>query len=254
MNLHPVLLPLCHVAPTPLSSFLRRSRPTVSGLWLTIQHKHGQWPRAYINIHCTCACPSAHLVPQSSSGHVTPCHALTCFLSHTDPSASSCATDMKPSSVISVHVNGWGVAHGRWSASPPFAVAHADTCCTRWRLYLCLMCIFDRVVTSATHTGALPCQDKTTVVKQSKQSPLTAATAMWCDLQTGFLLPSLAILWQAQETHSAVTDKKLDQKKKEKKGTLNWMLNPHIQETAILSHLLLQSRKTTGKTCMFFLT
>lgn len=37
-------------------------------------------------------------------------------------------------------------------------------------------------------------QDETVVVKQSKQSPLTAALSLWCDLQTGFLCNSLAIL------------------------------------------------------------
>lgn len=59
------------------------------------------------------------------------------------------------------------------------------------------MCVFVRFLTvlHQWYTTASPCQqDKTAVVKQSKQSPLTAAMSPWCDLQTGFLLPSLAIL------------------------------------------------------------
>lgn len=62
-----------------------------------------------------------------------------------------------------------------------------------------LICVYvllfpDCTVTSAIHTAALPCQqDKTVVVKQSKQSP-RAAASRWGDLQTGFLLPSLPIL------------------------------------------------------------
>lgn len=52
-------------------------------------------------------------------------------------------------------------------------------------------------------------QDKIAVVKQSKQSHLTAAVCQWCDLQTGFLVISLAILCQAQETLSALPDKKV---------------------------------------------
>lgn len=37
-----------------------------------------------------------------------------------------------------------------------------------------------------------------------------ATKSLWCDLQTGFLLPLLAILWQAQETKPVVPDKELD--------------------------------------------
>lgn len=48
-------------------------------------------------------------------------------------------------------------------------------------LYMCF-CVdvfFYHAVTAAIHHTALPCQqDKTVVVKQSKQSPLTAATSL----------------------------------------------------------------------------
>lgn len=132
-------------------------------------------------------------------------------------------------------MSGWGVIRGRWSASPPLPFCTLAPA-PRDGGFTCCFCAFLAcVVTSAIHTTALPCQqDKTEVVKQSKQSPLTAATSLWCDLQTGFLLPSLAILRQARETHSALPDKKLDQKR-EKKEHLKWMLSLHIQETAILS-------------------
>lgn len=129
------------------------------------------------------------------------------------PSASSCASDMKLSRVIDKRMwGGWGVIHGRWSVSPPFAFFYPGTCTVQGMEALCVFfCAFLTSFYIMIHTIDLPCQqDKTAVVKQSKQSPMTATMSVWCDLQTGFLLPSLAILWQAQETHSALPDKKLD--------------------------------------------
>lgn len=150
------------------------------------------------------------------------CHAQTCFLSPRThwPSASSRATDTKLSCVIDKCTSGWGVIHGRWSASP--LLPSCTSAPGAWDGDL--LCVFfyaflDCVVASAIPTTALPCQqDKTAVVKQSKQNLLTAAASLWCDLQTGFLLPSLAILWQAQETRSALPDKKLDQKEGKKRA------------------------------------
>lgn len=61
-----------------------------------------------------------------------------------------------------------------------FAFLHTSTWCTGWRFKEHVFVLFspffssffDRTVTSAIHSTALPCQqDKTVVVKQSKQSP-----------------------------------------------------------------------------------
>lgn len=124
-------------------------------------------------------------------------------------------------------MSGWVVTHGRRSASPllPFCTLAPGTQDGGF------MCVFVHFL-----MYIQPCQqDKTAVVKQSKQSPLTAAMSPWCDLQTGFLLPSLAILWHAQETHSALPDKKMNQRGK----------NEHLhQETVILSSLRQENQWT----------
>lgn len=57
-----------------------------------------------------------------------------------------------------------------------------------------VLCEFPDCVTSVVTATPHCQQDKTAVVKQSKQRPLTAAMTLWCDLQTGFLFHALAIL------------------------------------------------------------
>lgn len=113
------------------------------------------------------------------------------------------------------------VIHERWSASPSFAFLCSTTWYTGWTRRVCFCISRLCQISGARCTAAPPCQqDKTAVVKQSKQCPLTAATSPWCDLQTGFLLPSLAILSQAQETHSALPDKNVNQRREKRPSTL----------------------------------
>lgn len=137
-------------------------------------------------------------------------HAPTCFLSHR--TLTFCFLPCHwCERVMILYSIGWGVTHGRWSVSPllpyctwtPGRQHSMDASCA---------CIFFHflAVLHQWYTAAPRClQDKIAVVKQSKQSHLTAAVCQWCDLQTGFLVISLAILCQAQETLSALPDKKV---------------------------------------------
>lgn len=230
MNLHPVPLS-CNT--NTLFLFLN-VQPTVSVLSLTIRHKYNDPDCALV--YGVCMHVHDHTLSAETSGHVI-CNSfswsmfsaaclivrtgvmpqlVSCYLEHADlllphvPLIWSCH-------VLSISAYEWVRCH-TWEAKciSSFAFSYISTWCMGWRFYVCF-CAFLDCVTWAIHTAALPCQqDKTAVVKQSKQSPLTAAMSLWCDLQTGFLPCSLAILWQAQETHSAGPDKKLDQKGKRK--------------------------------------
>lgn len=74
-------------------------------------------------------------------------------------------------------------------------------------VFLCLFFLLYCTLTSVIHSTAMPCQqDKTVVVKQSKQTPLMVTKSPWCDLQTGFLL----LFAGHSLTKSAVPDKELD--------------------------------------------
>lgn len=118
--------------------------------------------------------------------------APTCFLSPRThwPSASSRAADTKLPCVIDKCI---------WvgEASHMGAEVHLLFCLFVHRhLGHRIVCVFVHFfVLCYIGDAAWPCQqDKTAVVKQSQHSPLTAAVPLWFDLQTGFLLPMLAIL------------------------------------------------------------
>lgn len=152
------------------------------------------------------------------------------------PSASSCVTYIK-TLVCYRYAGVRRVRHHTWEVKCISSFWLLDTWC-RAAGFMCGVVPFWQCYIMM-HTAPLPCQqDKTSVVKLSKQSPLTATMSLWFDLPTGFLLPSLAILWQAQETLSALPDKKLDQIKRP------WKLILRIQETAAASSL---QQENTGR-------
>lgn len=105
-------------------------------------------------------------------------HAQTCFLSPPAhwPSASSCATDMRPSCVIECACE-WVWRH-TWEVKciSSFVLSCSVAPAARGRSsIICVFVLFflHHVVTSATHSAALPCQqDKTAVIKtKSTKSP-----------------------------------------------------------------------------------